>query len=203
MTRRQNFFGQIVAAADMVVVLAIFLVAYQLRVKLWRLGYPMLPISRPRANGWILAIAFPAWLIAFRYFNLYDPISYRSAFRVVVTTFKANFAAAALWMNMIFILHGFPGASRALMALMIGLSFIAMTSEKLAIVLAMRSRPRLRRPSTVWRVLLVGSRTDAESYLQLVREHPEWNMEIVDIISATREETIRGVDGELRPAIEQ
>ena len=163
----------------------------------------MLPIDRARANGWILAIAFPVWLIAFRYFNLYNPIAYRSAFRVVITAFKANFAASVLLMNIIFILHGFPGASRVMMAFMISFSFVAMTAEKLTIVLAMRYRPWLRRPSTAWRVLLVGSRTDAENYLQLVREHPEWNLEIVDVISATRDDALRSIDGDLYPAIEQ
>ena len=120
----------------------------------------------------------------------------------MVTTFKANFTASALMMNVIFILHGYPGASRALMAMIIALSFAAMTIEKLAIVVAMLYLPRLRRPSTAWRVLLVGSRSDAENYLQLVREHPEWNLEIVDIISATRDESMRSVDGDLYPAIE-
>jgi hypothetical protein len=49
----------------------------------------------------------------------------------------------------------------------------------------MRYRWRLQRRSAVWRVLLVGSQTDAENYLELVREHPEWNLEIVDVVSAT------------------
>src|SRR5579862_2209803 len=163
----------------------------------------MLPINAARANGWILALAFPVYLIAFRYFNLYDSLTYRSAFRAVVTTLKANFVASVLLMNTIFILHGYPGASRGLMALMIGFSFVAMTAEKLGVVLVVRYGPRLRRPSTAWRVLLVGSRTDAENYLQLVREHPEWNLEIVDIISATRDETVRGVDGDLLSPLEQ
>ena len=49
----------------------------------------------------------------------------------------------------------------------------------------MRYRWRLQRRSAVWRVLLVGSRSDAENYLRLVREHPEWNLRIVDVVSAS------------------
>jgi FlaA1/EpsC-like NDP-sugar epimerase len=203
MKRRQNFFGQLVAAADLAVIFIVFLAASRVRMTLWRHGYPLLPGSATRIYGWVLAIAFPAWLIAFRYFDLYTTVAYRSAFRVVVTTFKANVAASVLMLNLIFILHGYPGVSRGLMALMIPFAFVSMTAEKLAVLLAIRYRPLLHRPSTAWRVLLVGSRTDAENYLQLVRDHPEWNLEIVDIISATRDEAAGGVDGGLHPAIEQ
>ncbi len=186
MTRKQNFFGQLVAAADLVVLFATFLLAYWVRVKLWRLGYPLLPMSRLRVIDWILALVFPAWLIAFRYFSLYNPISYRSAPGVIPTTIKAHLLASVLMLNALFIIRGFSGASRPFLALMIGFSFVGLVAEKLAVVFLMRYQWRLRRKSNVWRVLLVGSRTDAENYLAMVREHPEWNLEIVDVISASR-----------------
>ena len=50
----------------------------------------------------------------------------------------------------------------------------------------------------------MGSRTDAENYLAMVREHPEWNLEIVDVISASRRDVaVRGIGGNLYPTIEQ
>jgi FlaA1/EpsC-like NDP-sugar epimerase len=203
-TRKQNFFGQLVAAADVVVLFAMFLLAYWVRAKLWRLGYPLLRMPRLRTAEWILTLVFPAWLIAFRYFSLYNPVSYRSASGVISTTIKAHLLASVLMLNALFILRGFGGASRPFLALMIGFSSVGLVAEKLAVALLMRYQWRLRRQSNVWRVLLVGSRTDAENYLEMVREHPEWNLEVVDVISTSRDDAaVRGVSGNLYPTLEQ
>jgi len=201
-TRKQNFFGQIVAAADVVVLCASYMAAYSVRAKMWLHGYPVLPITRAGANAWILTVACPAWLIAFRYFNLYSPITYRSVATTISKTTKANLLGALLMLNTIFIMRGFAGASRTLLILMIVFSSVGLVSEKLAVIFVMRYRWRLRRPSTAWRVLLVGSRSDAQNYLELVREHPEWNLEIVDVVSVSPDET-GGVSGNLYPTVEQ
>ena len=104
-------------------------------------------------------------------------------------SFKAQILASVLMLNAVFIIRGFNGVSRPLLALIIMFSFIGLITEKLAILFLMRYRWRLQRRSAVWRVLLVGSHTEAENYLELVREHPEWNLEIVDVVSATPDGT--------------
>jgi len=184
-TRRQNFFGRIVATSDLAVLFASFLAAYRVRLKLWELAYPVLPIGSVRSSAWIITVMFPAWLIALRYFSLYSPITYKSTARVIGASFKAQVLASVLMLNAVFIIRGFDGVSRPLLALIMVFSFVGLMTEKLAILFLMRYRWRLQRRSAVWRVLLVGSQTDAENYLELVREHPEWNLEIVDVVSAT------------------
>jgi FlaA1/EpsC-like NDP-sugar epimerase len=189
-TRQQNFFGRLIAAADLAVLFATYLAAYWARLRLWQLAYPVLPIGSARASAWITTIMFPAWLFAFRYFGLYSPITYRSSFRVARATLKAQVVASALMLNAVFIIRGFNGISRPLLALIILFSFAGLMTEKLVIVFLMRYRWRLQRRSTVWRVLVVGSRSDADNYLDLVREHPEWNFEIVDVIPASPSGTV-------------
>ncbi len=189
MTRQQSFFGRLVAAADLAVLFASFLVAYWVRLKLWLLAYPVMPIGSQRNNAWIITVMFPAWLFACRYFSLYSPATYRSTFHVIRATFKAQILASILMLNAVFIIRGFAGISRPLMALIIIFSFAGLMNEKLAILFLIRYRWRLQRRSAVWRVLLVGSRDDAENYLELVREHPEWNLEIVDVIPASPDGT--------------
>jgi FlaA1/EpsC-like NDP-sugar epimerase len=184
-TRQQNFFGRIVAATDLAVLFASYLAAHRVRLKLWELAYPVLPIGSVRSSAWILTVMFPAWLIALRYFRLYSPTSYKSTVRVIGASFKAQVLASALMLNAVFIIRGFDGVSRPLLALIIMFSFLGLMSEKLAILFLMRHRWRLQRRSAVWRVLLVGSQADAENYLELVREHPEWNLKIVDVVSAS------------------
>jgi FlaA1/EpsC-like NDP-sugar epimerase len=190
MTRQQAFFGRLVAGTDLLVLLATFLAAYSVRLKLWQLAYPVLPIGSARASAWIVTVMFPAWLVALRYFNLYNPITYRSTFRVISASLKAQIVATALMLNAVFVIRGFNGVSRPLLGLIILFSLVGLTSEKIAILLLMRYRWRFRRRSTVWRVLLVGSRSDAENYIELIRQHPEWHFEIVDVVPFSPDETL-------------
>jgi FlaA1/EpsC-like NDP-sugar epimerase len=204
LNRKQNFFGRLTAAADLVVLLLSFLAAYWIRRKLWRLGYPLLPIGSVRANGWVLTVIFPAWLIALRHFKLYAPVSYRRGRYVVAATVKAQMLASVLMLNAVVIFRGFNGVSRPLLGLIVICTFAGLMTEKLAILMMMRYRWRLQRRSTVWRVLLVGNRSDAENYLELVREHPEWNLEIVDVVAPARNGlAIRGANGNLHPTAQQ
>jgi len=179
-----------VAATDLVVLLATFLAAYAVRLRLWQLAYPVLPPGSARAAAWIITVMFPAWLIALRYFNLYNPVTYRSTSRVITASFKAQVLASVLMLNAVFIFRGFNGVSRPLLALVIMFSLVGLMAEKIAILFLIRYRWRLQRRSAVWRVLLVGSRSDAESYLTLVRGHPEWNLEIVDVVPASPDGTV-------------
>lgn len=198
MTRRQNFFGQLVAAADIVVLMGSYLAAYHVRSRLWQLGYPLLPIGSLRASGWIVTVLLPAWLIALRYFDLYSPLTFRSTTGTLIASVKAHVLGTLLMLNTVFILRGFAGISRPLLALIVVFSLIGLMTEKMAIVLLMRHHWRLRRSGTASRVLIVGSRSDAERYFDLVRQHPEWNQEIVGIVSTSANETsARGGNGNL------
>jgi FlaA1/EpsC-like NDP-sugar epimerase len=183
MIRKQNFFGRLVASADLVVLFASFLAAFSVRLKLWQLGYPLLPAGSARSAAWIVTIMFPAWVVALRYFNLYSPIRYRSTRGILTSLIKSQVLASILMVNSVFIIRGFDGISRPLLALIIGFSFVGLVIEKLALLILFKFRWRLHRRSAHWRVLLVGTRADAESYLELVRQHPEWNLEVVDIVS--------------------
>lgn len=163
--------------------------AYRIRVWMWRAGYPVLPIERASTHSWVIIVAFVGWIIAERYFGLYDPITYKSVSRVLSTSFKAQMLAAVLMVNTIFVLRGLRGISRPLLALLLVLSLLSSAVEKLIVVMVIRNRWRLQGPTTAWRVLLVGNQEEIQSYLDLVREHPEWSQEIVDVISVVPKRT--------------
>ena len=204
MTRKQSFFGRVIAAVDLGVLLVTYVAAYLVRFRLWQLGYPLLPVGNIRVSAWIVTVIFPVWLIALRYLNLYDPVTYRSIPPVLMATFKAQLLASILMLNTVFIIRGFNGVSRPLLALVITFSFIGLMVEKLGIVFLMRYRWRLQSRSSVWRVLLVGNHSDAQTYLEMVREHPEWNLRVVDVIQATPSgAALRSGNGDLHSTTEQ
>ena len=174
------------------------MLAHHVRLRLWKLGYPLLPIGQLRSSGWIVTVLLPAWLIALRYFDLYSPLIFRSAARTLVASFKAHVLATVLMLNTVFILRGFAGVSRPLLALLVVFGLIGLMFEKLAIIFLLRHQSRLQRSGTASRVLIIGSRSDAEKYFELVREHPEWNLEIVGIVSTSPNETAaRSGNGDL------
>lgn len=204
MTRKQSFFGRLVAAFDLGVLLAGYVVAYFVRLRLWQIGYPLLPIGNIRASAWIVTILFPAWLIALRYFNLYNPAIYRSTSKVLMATCKAHLLGSILMLNTAFIIRGFDGVSRPLLALVIMFGFVGLIAEKAGLLLVMRYRWRLQRRASVWRVLLVGNQEDARTYLEMVREHPEWNLRVVDVIAASPNgAAVRSGNGDLHSTTER
>ena len=108
MTRQQNFFGRLVAATDLAVLFASYLVAYWVRLKLWQLAYPVLPIGSVRTSAWIITVMFPG--VAVR-LPLFQPLQsgYLSIYFGVssVRTFKAQILASVLMLNAVFIIRGF------------------------------------------------------------------------------------------------
>ena len=107
-------------------------------------------------------------------------------------------------LNTVFILRGFAGVSRPLLALLVVFSLIGLMIEKLAIIFLLRHQWRWQRSGTASRVLIVGSRSDAEKYFELVREHPEWNLEIIGIVSTSPNETAaRSGNGNLHSTTER
>lgn len=183
MTRKQNFFGQLILAVDLVVLMASYLATYYARVWLFRFTSLLLPINGLNAYSWMLPILILSDLVALRYFDLYSAITYRSPLKILSALFKTQILAGLITFSAMFILTNW-GPSRSMMALFITVSYVLLATEKLSIYAVMKYRPRLRRPTTAWKVLLVGNREDAEKYLDLVHEHPDWNTEIVGIVAA-------------------
>ena len=169
--------------ADLVVMMESYLATYWLRSRMVHLDPALLPMTAMDSYSWILPILVPSWLIALRYFQLYDAITYKSTVRILSALVKTQVLAALILFSAIFALKSWS-TSRSLLGLFIIVSFVGFAVEKLGVHAVMRHRWRLRRSTTAWKVLLVGSREDAERYLDLVRQHPDWNMEIVGVVPA-------------------
>lgn len=191
MTRKQNFFGQLILTADLVVMMESYLATYWLRSRMTHLSTALPPMTAMDNYIWVLPVLVPSWLIALRYFQLYDAITYKSPFKIISALIKTQVFAALILFSAIFVLKSWS-TSRSLLGLFILISFLGFAAEKLSVHVLMRHRWRLRRSTTAWKVLLVGSRADAEKYLGLVRQHPDWNMEIVGVVPAPQ--NLNGAD---------
>ena len=166
-------------AGDVAVLMLTYIAAYFLRrSSILHMGQSRL--GRPfEYYLWIVFIIVPAWLFSMQLFRLYDASVYRSVTRLMSALFKANALASMILFSAIFILTK-SMISRFFIGEFIAISFAGFAIEKLAVRAAMKYR--FASGHRTRRVLLVGERADAQMYLNLVREHPDWNLEIVGLV---------------------
>lgn len=170
-------------AADLAVLLESYVVAYYLRTHTaqdFSLSLPQLGHGL-RGFSWILIIIVPAWIAALQSFGLYEASTYKSKARMALALSKAHLFASLVLFSAVFVLRQYA-VSRSLLSAFVAVSFICFITEKIAARTAIRYRANRRRDA--WRVLLVGEREDTLSYLNLVREHPDWNVEIVGVLES-------------------
>jgi FlaA1/EpsC-like NDP-sugar epimerase len=184
MNRKQHYFAQLILTGDLVVLMVSYVVTYIVRQWIYHWTSVLLPMDSINTYAWLLPILIFSGLIALRYFELYDAVSYKSPSTILVALIKTQILAGLIVFSTMFLLTGW-GTSRTLMGLFILVSYVLLAAEKLSIYVWMKYRSRLGRSTTSWKVLLVGNHAEAEKYLDLVLQHPDWNVEIVGIVPAS------------------
>ena len=206
MTRKQNYFVQLIMTADVAILIGSYVAAYLVHSRLERCFPSMLPIYSVRTYAWIVPILIPSWIIALRYFDLYNPITYKSPRKITFAMIRSQVLATLILLSIasFFLLRSWRGVSRSLLTLFVAISFTGLLMQKLGVHLAIKYRWLLQRSTTSWKVLLVGTRADAEKYLELVREHPEWNMDVVGVVAASLDGELKSTgDGDLYSTTQQ
>ena len=132
MTRKQNFFGQLILTADLVVLMESYLATYWLRSRMPALSPSLIPMNSLDTYSWVLPVLVPSWLIALRYFQLYDALTYKSPVRILSALLKTQVFAALILFSAIFILRA-GATSRSLIGLFIVVSFLGFAAEKLTV----------------------------------------------------------------------
>jgi len=129
---------------------------------------------------WLLWIIVPAWTVALRAFGLYDSSAYESLWGIVGRVVKAQALAALMLLSTMYLTKS-AIISRLLLQTFIGVSFVALTIQKL-VVWTTLERLRRRRGAQVTKVLLVCDPSHADAYLRVLSEHVSWHSEVVGIL---------------------
>lgn len=130
--------------------------------------------------AWLLWVIVPAWILALRAFGLYDSASYRPPMGLVGRLIKVQVFAALMLLSTMYLTRSVI-ISRLLLQTFVGISFVALTIQKLAVRTTLDwLQQRENAQST--KVLLVCSASRADAYSRLVKEHASWRAEVVGFL---------------------
>jgi exopolysaccharide biosynthesis polyprenyl glycosylphosphotransferase len=129
---------------------------------------------------WLLWAIVPLWLVALRAFGLYDSASYQSLWDIAGRMIKAQMLAALMLLSTMYLTKS-GQISRLLLQTFFGMSFVALTIQKLAV---RRTLEYLRRRQGVHvrKVLVVCDESHANAYSRVLEEHASWHSDIVGFL---------------------
>lgn len=175
---------------DAATLIASFVLAYLLRDYLDNpIRESMLqPRNRPvfpfASYSWILWVILPTWAVCLRRFGLYGSRTYESGRRILKCLVKAQ-ALGGLTLLSVLYLATKLNISRLLLELFLVISFLMLLAVKIAVKQMLSQLARRRRAREHWKVLLVGDLAHADTYFQLLQQHPHWGIQVIGVVSPT------------------
>jgi exopolysaccharide biosynthesis polyprenyl glycosylphosphotransferase len=164
-------------ATDLVVVVGSFLLAYIVRN---RLPAPEFGQIRPIEEYlWLLAVVVVIWLSCFHVFGFYRSFRYRERLDIFGSLARAHAVGALLLLSVLFVARRWE-VSRLFTQVFLAISFVAIVTEKLAVVSILRHQRRAGRNRQA--ALVVGAVDRAASYIRFLRDHPYWGIRVVGVV---------------------
>ncbi len=169
---RAHIFKNFDRAADGVVIIISYLLAYIIRANL-----PSLSSLSPLIYYlWLLVLIVPIWLVLFTHFGLYESQRMKSISDQFVSVLKGVLIGGVAVVS-IFFLFKYTRISRIFLFIFLFLDITFLWIEK-AIVRECLWRIR-RRGRNFRNIFLVSEGDDKGSFYNLVEKHPEWGLKVV------------------------
>lgn len=172
---RRRFLRQFLTICDAVTLTASLVAAY------WLCAHVFHRELKPLAEyAWMLWAIGTAWIVSFRTFHLYDHSAYESA-NIIANRMLPAHALASLMLLSTMYLTKSEEISRVLIQTFIGVSFVALLLQKIAVTLSMaricnRNSPQLRR------IVVVCNEAQVSTYPRVLQDHPLWPAKLVGLV---------------------
>ena len=195
--RKEQTFGQIMLLCDVATLFASFVVAYLIRTYLDDSIRDALspkryqPLAAFTAYSWIIWLIVPTWIVALRRFGLYGSKTYESGRRILTCLGKAQILAGLTLLSIMYLTTNLS-ISRLLLETFLAVSFFMLLGVKIAVKQTLSQLARRRRAREYWKVLLVGDLAHADTYFQLLQQHPHWGIQVIGVISPSFAATANG-----------
>jgi exopolysaccharide biosynthesis polyprenyl glycosylphosphotransferase len=173
---RETILRRVSVAADLGVIGIAFLVALAIRDHL--VGFGFRPLGPPADQLWIALLAMPIWVGCLRAVGLYRSVRHRSRRALLRDLAKAQTVAALLLLSVPFV-FGRWEVSRLLVHLFLALSFLGLAIKQL--LLADAVRRRLPGGFNSRQALVVGAPDRVARYIEFLRAHPYWDVQVVGV----------------------
>jgi exopolysaccharide biosynthesis polyprenyl glycosylphosphotransferase len=170
--QQAKFFGMINILTDIGVILAAFFFALVSQ-------YSLATQERWREHAWLLLLILPTWFLFLRYFGFYNSIRTRPITKILADLLKVTILGGVITSSAVYFFNPHD-YHRELLGWFILFSCIFLTAEKsfLRVGLGLiRGRGYNYR-----NILIVGTPSNARTFLHLVEQHKEWGLRIVGIL---------------------
>src|SRR5260370_16809702 len=179
MKRQDIFFHQVVSACDVVVLVASYAAAYEIRDHFLRLSYG--PLFSSVEYVWILWVILPTWLLLLQRFGLNKFAGYESLQGIMRSLLRVQLFGGLILDSVMYMSHS-AQISRLLLQIFLGTSYLGLSIEK-AGVKGILVHYRQARHAHLRQVLIVGTEPRAERYFQLLCSQPHWRAEVLGFLS--------------------
>jgi exopolysaccharide biosynthesis polyprenyl glycosylphosphotransferase len=173
---RINFFRKLMIAADLLVVAAAFFLGYFLRD-------PLVCPQALRSCIWLLPATVFIWGILLYSFGIYDSFRTKTSTEFIMLVLRIAFIGFIALSGLIYIFKDFFSlhwVSRSLISFIFVYAAGLLLLEKILLMNLFRF---YRKKGLNFRILLVvGTGTRAERFIELVRNHAEWGLRIHGLV---------------------
>jgi len=173
-----NLFNKLTIIADLVMLVAAFLLAYYVRNfagGLNSLGY----------YSWLLIVILPVWYVLMARYGLYASMRLFPVKKVLASLTKVHAIGGICCASLIFFLEP-QGFSRALFGYFMLFSFILLGVEKTSFKLFLG---HIRKKGyNIRYILIVGTDQKAQEFLTLIDQHSQWGLKVAGLLQLSHEE---------------
>ena len=166
---------------DFIIISLSFFIAYELRALLETTDLNALFIEMyPMKDSLVLLpVIGLIWVGALRFVGAYRPFRIRDFSDVMMDIIKAVFFSTIVFAALAY-LFKFYYINRSFIVLLLGTAWVFTSIERIIIILI--SRTLRKRGYNFRQVLVVGTGPRAQTFINLVKRHPEWGLRIEGLV---------------------
>lgn len=177
MKTRSHVFWRIATGFDVAILLGSFVVAYAIRDSMiFTARYAEL---RPlNTYLWMLWVIIPTWVALLGRFELHRPATFQSISKTLTRLAEVEVLGGLMLFASVFLVDRLE-VSRLFTQMFLVVSAISLAVEKLVLrLLLIRATNKTGRIDR-WKVIVVSDLPDADRYLTLLRDHPNWAVDLI------------------------
>ena len=186
LSRIEKFFVKITILADSATLVISFVFAYWLRTHLHVFDVELPPF---KSYVSVLSFVLPTFIAWMMVFGLYRSASLRQPLRLIGAITQACVMGTLTVLSLLYMTRN-ADLSRFVVDTFALMSVAGLSLERLAVRVLLNQRTMLfvhhqwqRAQRRRWEVLLVADAQDADAYLDMVRAHPQWGIEVAAIVN--------------------
>lgn len=183
--QRASIFKKTNAIFDALLIIAAFLLAFNMRVQFGTLRHL-------DTYTWVLLVVIPVWLVLLERYGFYNSQRLSTPWTILKSLFIVTAIGGMITSSVIFLFEP-QGFSRSFFGAFLVLSFLVLAAEQFLLRCALRLA-RLK-GYNYRNILVVGTGESATKMLELLDRHKEWGMKVVGLLATQPQHDLAELNG--------